>query len=71
MKASNTDKVREGTEVSEQTQAVRMEISEREKELRDLQHDIQTTVAHNQSLERELENLKYSIQECQELRHRQ
>lgn len=48
-----------------------MEISERDKELRDLQHDIQTTVAHNQSLERELENLKYSITECQELRHRQ
>lgn len=70
MKTQNADKVREGTEVSEQTQAVRMEISEREKELRDLQHDIQTTVAHNQSLEREIENIKYSIQECQELRHR-
>ena len=36
-----------------------------------MQHDIQTTVQHNQSLEREIDNVKASIQECQELRHRQ
>jgi len=71
MKTQNADKQKEGIEVSEQTAAVRVEISEREKELRDLQHDIQTTVQHNQSLEREIDNIKASIQECQELRHRQ
>merc|ERR1719326_191045 len=71
MKTQNADKQKEGVEVSEQTAAVRIEIAEREKELRDLQHDIQTTVQHNQSLEREIDNVKASIQECQELRHRQ
>ena len=36
----NADKVREGTEVSEQSQAVRIEITQRETEIRDLQADI-------------------------------
>jgi len=40
MKTQNADKQKEGIEVSEQTAAVRVEIAEREKELRDLQHDI-------------------------------
>jgi len=40
MKTQNNDKQKEGIEVSEQTQAVRIEIAERDKELRDLQHDI-------------------------------
>ena len=70
MKNQTGDKQKEGIEVSEQTQAVRIEITERDKEIRDLQSDIQGTVGHNQSLEREIENVKYSIQECQELRHR-
>jgi len=70
MKHQNADKHKEGVEVGEQTAAVRIEITERERELRDLQHDIQTTVQHNQSLEREIDNVKANIQECQELRHR-
>ena len=40
MKTQNNDKQKEGIEVGEQTQAVRIEIAERDKELRDLQHDI-------------------------------
>ena len=36
-----------------------------------MNHEIQTTVSHNQALERENENLRYSISECQELRQRQ
>ena len=48
-----------------------MEISERDKELRDLQHDIQSTVSHNQALEREIEGLRQNIAQAQELRHQQ
>lgn len=47
MKNMNADKVREGTEVAEQTTAVRCEITQRETEIRDLQHDIAATVAAN------------------------
>ena len=34
-------------------------------------HDIQSTVAHNQALEREIEGLRHSIAEGQEVRHQQ
>lgn len=54
---------RESVEISEMTQQVRIELSEREVELGELSQGIQTTVAHNQSLERECDTLKLSINE--------
>lgn len=71
LRNQNNDKQKEGIEVSEQTQAVRVEITSNDKDIRDLQCEIQTCVSHNQALERENESLRASISDQQELRHRQ
>lgn len=71
LKNQNADKAKEGIEVSEQIQAVRVEINARDQEIRDLSAQIHTTISTNQALERENESLKMSINEQQEVRQRQ
>ena len=68
LQTQNSDKANESTEVQEQAQAVRIEISQKDSEIRDSQNEISGTVMHNQGVERENENVKYSITENQELR---
>lgn len=63
LKNVNEDKHREGIEVSEQTQAVRLEITTAEKSIGDLNVEIQTVVSHNQQLEREDDGLRQLIGE--------
>jgi chromosome segregation ATPase len=62
-KTKCNDMQRESVEISEMTQQVRIEVSASEVELGELSQGIQTSVAHNQSLERECETLKLSINE--------
>lgn len=71
LKNQNADKAKEGIEVSEQIQAVRTEINARDQEIRDLSAQIHTTISSNQALEREIEGLKLTINEQQEIRTRQ
>ena len=71
LKNQNADKAKEGIEVSEQIQAVRVEITARDAEIRDLSAQIHTVIASNQALERENESLKMGINEQQEVRTRQ
>ena len=71
LKNQNADKAREGIEVSEQIQAVRVEVNARDQEIRDLSAQIHSTISSNQGLERENESLKMAINEQQEVRSRQ
>lgn len=49
---------------------MRIDMSAKDSDVRDLENDISATVLHNQGIERENENVKYSITENQELRQR-
>ena len=68
---TNTDKSQESVEVNEQTQGVKIEISEKDGEIRELHNSIASTVMQNQGVERENDNVKHSISSNQELRHTQ
>jgi hypothetical protein len=65
------DKAAESTEIQEQIQAVRIEISAKDQDVREMNNGISATVMHNQGVERENENVKYSITEQQERRQMQ
>lgn len=65
------DKAAESTEIQEQIQAVRIEISAKDQDVREMNNEISATVMHNQGVERENENVKYSITEQQERRQMQ
>lgn len=69
--AQNGDRANESVDIQDQTQQIRIEISAQDSEIRDLKNDISSKVMHNQGVERENENVKYSITEQQELRQRQ
>mmetsp|Transcript_10060 Transcript_10060/g.16955 ORF Transcript_10060/g.16955 Transcript_10060/m.16955 type:complete len:159 (+) Transcript_10060:1119-1595(+) len=58
LKNQNDDKQSEAAEVQQQTQTVKIEITERDKEIRESRQEIQTVVAHDQAFERENENFK-------------
>jgi hypothetical protein len=58
LKNLNDEKQREGIEVGEQAQAVRIEISAADKAISDHNVEIQTVVSHNQQLEREDDTLR-------------
>jgi hypothetical protein len=70
LQQQNQDKAEESVDIQEQIKAVRIEISAQESDIRDLDNDINGKVMHNQGIERENENIKYSITENQELRQR-
>lgn len=71
LKAQNADKATEGLELSEQIQAVRAEINARDVEIRDLSTTIHSTISSNQVLEKDIETLKFALNDQQEVRSRQ
>lgn len=64
----NADRANESVDIQQETKQVRIEISAKDSEIRDLKNDISAIILHNQGMERENENIKYSISENQELR---
>lgn len=68
LQQQNQDKADESVDIQEQIKSVRIEISVQESDLRDMDNDMNSKVMHNQGIERENENIKYSITENQELR---
>ena len=71
LKTQNNDRAAESTEIAEKTQAVRAEISSKDTEINQLNAEIQGTITENQITEREIESLKMSCNEQQEIRSRQ
>lgn len=71
LKNQNEDRAKDSVEASEQTSAVRAEISSTEVILRETQGEIANCITVNQSIERDIDTTKGTICEQQELRSRQ
>jgi len=71
VKHQNDDRVKEGAEISEQISHLRVEVSTRDSEIREVTGEIHACVSSNQTLERETESLRIAISEQQEIRSRQ
>ena len=68
LRTQNQDQQKESNEIQDQTQEIRIDITEKDKDIREMNQEIQTNVAHNQAFERENENIKQSISDQQEQR---
>lgn len=71
LKNLNEDRARDSVEASEQTSAVRAEISATEAGLRETEGEITNCITMNQSLERDIETCKHQLNDQQEVRSRQ
>lgn len=71
LKNQNEDRAKDSVEASEQTSAVRAEITSTEVALRETEGEITNCITMNQSLERDIDMTKQQINDAQEVRSRQ